>query len=37
VYNVAEPGGTVSIEKAVSQLNWDPAFRCEQARTSSTA
>lgn len=27
VYNVAEPGGTVSIEKAVSQFGWSPAFR----------
>lgn len=27
VYNVAEPGGEVSIAKAVAQLGWNPAFR----------
>jgi nucleoside-diphosphate-sugar epimerase len=27
IYNVAEPGGTVSITKAVGQLGWSPAFR----------
>ena len=27
IYNIAEPGGTVSIAKAVGQLGWSPAFR----------
>jgi nucleoside-diphosphate-sugar epimerase len=27
IYNIAEPGGTVSIVKAVGQLGWSPAFR----------
>ena len=27
IYNVAEPGGTVAIAKAVGQLGWNPAFR----------
>jgi nucleoside-diphosphate-sugar epimerase len=27
IYNVAEPGGTVSITKAVGQLGWSPSFR----------
>jgi nucleoside-diphosphate-sugar epimerase len=26
-YNVAEPGGTVSVEKAARHLGWSPAFR----------
>lgn len=27
IYNIAEPGGTVSIAKAVGQLGWSSAFR----------
>jgi nucleoside-diphosphate-sugar epimerase len=27
IYNVAEPGGTVSIAKAVGQFGWNPDFR----------
>ena len=27
IYNIAEPGGNVSIEKARSALGWDPDFR----------
>ncbi|MCC6317892.1 MAG: NAD(P)-dependent oxidoreductase [Gemmatimonadaceae bacterium] len=27
VYNVAEPDGTVSITRTVTQLGWDPSFR----------
>lgn len=26
-YNVAEPGGTVAVEKVIGQLGWNPAFR----------
>ena len=27
IYNIAEPGGNVSIDKARTALGWDPAFR----------
>ena len=27
IYNIAEPGGTVAIAKALQQFGWDPAFR----------
>lgn len=27
IYNVAEPDGTVSVDKAVRELAWDPGFR----------
>ncbi len=33
VYTIAEPGGTVSIAKAVGQLGWSPAFR--ESRTTA--
>jgi len=29
-YNIAEPGGTVSIDKAISELGWRPDFRLGQ-------
>jgi len=28
-YNIAEPGGAVAIDRAVSELGWRPAFRLE--------
>jgi nucleoside-diphosphate-sugar epimerase len=31
VYNVAEPGGSVNVRKALAQLGWNPAFRLEGA------
>jgi nucleoside-diphosphate-sugar epimerase len=27
IYNIAEPGGNVSIDKARTELGWDPDFR----------
>ena len=32
VYNIAEPGGSVAVEKALLQLNWSPGFRAENVR-----
>jgi nucleoside-diphosphate-sugar epimerase len=31
VYNVAEAGGSVIVEKALRQLGWNPAFRLPDA------
>jgi hypothetical protein len=27
IYNIAEPGGTVGVDKAVSELGWRADFR----------
>jgi hypothetical protein len=29
IYNVAEPDGTVRIDKAISDLGWSPDFRVQ--------
>ncbi len=31
IYNIAEPGGNVAVEKAFFQLNWSPGFRAANA------
>ena len=30
VYNIAEPSGYLSVDKARSELGWNPAFRCQR-------